>query len=99
MIGKTRISSGDADRLLTGDPTTGDVGELTSLIVALRGIEPPHVDAEFAERIAAEAAVMAPRNVNRPPIVAPSAARFVRLRQRIATVAAAMTIVLEPLRR
>lgn len=88
------ISTESAERLLCGNPVDGGLDDLALLIGALRTAESPRVDSAFVDRVAIEAAAIAHQGQVRPAIVAPAAKRGLRLRHRVATVAAATTLVL-----
>ncbi len=88
------ISTDNAERLLSGEPTDGGLDDLALLIGALRTAESPRVDGALVDRIAIEAAAIAHRGRHWPAIAAPAAKVGLRLRHRVATVAAAMTLVL-----
>ncbi|MCH7844264.1 MAG: hypothetical protein IH850_00330 [Acidobacteria bacterium] len=94
MIKTPPISTDNAERLLSGKPTDGGLDDLALLIGALRTAESPRVDRALVDRIATEAAAIAHRGQNRPAITAPAAKVGLRLRHRLATVAAATTLVL-----
>jgi hypothetical protein len=88
------ISTDNAERLLNGEPAAGGLDNLALLIGALRTADSPRVDRALVDRVASEAAAIAHRGQNRPAITAPAAKVGLRLRHRMATVAAAMTLVL-----
>ncbi len=88
------ISIESAERLLSGNPTNGGFDDLALLIGTLRTAESPRVNRAFVDRVAMEAAAIAHRGQDRPAIAAPAAKVGLRFRHRVATVAAAMTLVL-----
>jgi hypothetical protein len=94
MIASRPISSSEAERLLNAESVNGGFGELVSLVATLRAMPPPSVDRALLERVAIAAAVTARSTEARPAATAPTPRRGVRLRYRLATGAAAMTLVL-----
>jgi hypothetical protein len=94
MIASRPISSSEAERLLNAESVNGGFGELVSLVATLRAMPPPSVDRALLERVAIAAAVTARSTEARPAATAPTPRRSARLRYRLATGAAAMTLVL-----
>ena len=88
------ISTDNAERLLSGAPTDGGLDDLALFIGALRTAASPEVDSVFVDRVAIKAAAIAHRSQDRPAVTAPAAKVGLRLRHRVATVAAAITLVL-----
>jgi hypothetical protein len=80
--------------LLNAESVNGGFGELVSLVATLRAMPPPSVDRALLERVAIAAAVTARSTEARPAATAPTPRRGIRLRYRLATAAAAVTLVL-----
>ncbi len=94
MTASRPISSNEAERLLNAESVNSGFEELVSLVATLRAMPPQSVDRALYEGVAIAAAVTARSTEVRPAALAPTPGRGVRLRHRLATGAAAMTLVL-----
>jgi len=94
MTASRPISSSEAERLLNAESVNSGFEELVSLVATLRAMPPPPADRALYEGVAIAAAVTARSAEARPAALAPTPGRGVRLRHRLATGAATMTLVL-----
>ncbi len=94
MTANRPVSTSDAERLLDAKPMPAGLGELASLVASLRASGPPPVERALIERVAVEAAAVARSQTVRPAATAATPRRSLRLRHRLATSAAAITLVL-----
>ena len=102
MTANRPISTSEAERLLDAEPAQAGLEELGSLVASLRASRPPPVEPALIERVAVAAAAVARSSLVRSSPVRPvqfaaTAAmqrRSLRLRHRLATGAAAITLVL-----
>lgn len=93
MTGNRPISTSEAERLLDAEPAPSGLDELVSLMASLRASAPPPVANALIERVAIEAAATARSSTLRPAATVPTT-RSPRLGHRVATGAAALTLVL-----
>lgn len=94
MTANRPISTGDAERLLNAEPANVGFDDLVPLVAALRLSRPPPVDSALLEGMVVEAAAIACGGEDRTAVIVPAPKRGLQLRHRVATGAAAITVVL-----
>ena len=94
MTANRPISTSEAERLLDAKAPHAGFEDLVSLVASLRASGPPPVERALIERVAVEAAATARSSPVRHAGTAARPRRSLRLRHRLATGAAAMTLAL-----